>query len=208
MSESGLDQRRSDMARKMLGVFTAVAAAMLLVGVAWAGTDGAGEELSSTEATAATIADEGVTVPTTADDEDDDDTTSTSIHDDEEDDDDTTTSTTIPGDTTSTSIHDDEEDDDDTTTSTSIHHDDDEDGEMLEDQTLVYDIPGVGTLTLEIVGGRLELVSVSAPGWDIEIERAEADRVEVEFERGSDEVEFEARIDHGKIEIEIELESS
>jgi hypothetical protein len=183
MSDSGLDQRRSDMARKMLGVFTAVAAAMLLVGVAWAGTDGAGEELSSREATAATIADEGVTVPTTADDEDDDDTTSTSIHDDEE-------------------------DDDDTTTSTSIHHDDDEDGEMLEDQTLVYDIPGVGTLTLEIVGGRLELVSVSAPGWDIEIERAEADRVEVEFERGSDEVEFEARIDHGKIEIEIELESS
>ncbi len=55
------------MARKMLGVFTAVAAAMLLVGVAWAGTDSA-EELSSTEATAATIPDERVTAPTTADD--------------------------------------------------------------------------------------------------------------------------------------------
>jgi hypothetical protein len=206
MSESDLDQRRSDMARKMLGVLTAVAAAMLLVGVAWAGTDGAGEEPSSTEATAPTIPDEGVTVPTTADDEDDDETTSTSVHDDEADDD-TTTASTISGDTTTTSIHDDE-DDDGNTTSTSIHHDDDEDGEMLEDQTLVYDIPGVGALTLEIVGGRLELVSVSAPGWDIEIERAEADRVEVEFERGSDEVEFEARIDHGKIEIEIELESS
>ncbi len=195
------------MARKMLGVFTAVAAAMLLVGVAWAGTDGAGEELSSTEATAATIPDEGVTVPTTADDEDDDDTTSTSVHDDE-DDDDTTTSTTIPGDTTTTSIHDDDEDDDDTTTSTSIHHDDDDEVEVFEDQRVVHDIPGVGRVTVEIIDGRLELVSVSAPGWDIEIERAQADRVEVEFERGSDEVEFEARIDHGKIEIEIELESS
>lgn len=194
------------MARKMLGVFTAVAAAMLLVGVAWAGTDSA-EELSSTEATAATISDEGVTVPMTADDEDDDDTTSTSVHDDE-DDDDTTTSTTIPGDTTTTSIHDDDEDDDDTTTSTSIHHDDDDEVEVFEDQRVVYDIPGVGRVTVEIIDGRLELVSVSAPGWDIEIERAQADRVEVEFERGSDEVEFEARIDHGKIEIEIELESS
>ncbi|MEE9178496.1 MAG: hypothetical protein V3U46_08710 [Acidimicrobiia bacterium] len=194
------------MARKMLGVFTAVAAAMLLVGVAWAGTDSA-EELSSTEATAATITDEGVTVPTTADDEDDDDTTSTSVHDDE-DDDDTTTSTTIPGDTTTTSIHDDDEDDDDTTTSTSIHHDDDDEVEVFEDQRVVHDIPGVGRVTVEIIDGRLELVSVSAPGWDIEIERAQADRVEVEFERGSDEVEFEARIDHGKIEIEIELESS
>ncbi len=193
------------MARKMLGVFTAVAAAMLLVGVAWAGTDGAVEELSSTEATAATIPDEGVTVPTTANDEDDDDTTSTSVHDDE-DDGDTTTSTTIPGDTTSTSIHDDEDDDDDTTTSTSIHHDDEV--EVFEDRRVVYDIPGVGSVTVEIIDGRLELVSVSAPGWDIEMERAEADRVEVEFERGSDEVEFEARIDHGKIEIEIELESS
>lgn len=195
------------MARKMLGVFTVVAAAMLLVGVAWAGTDEVGEELSSMGATAATIPDEGVTVPTTADDVDDDDTTSTSVHDDE--DDDTTTSTTIPGDTTTTSIHDDEEDDDDdTTTSTSIHHDDDDEVEVFEDQRVVYDIPGVGRVTVEIIDARLELVSVSAPGWDIEIERAEADRVEVEFERGSDEVEFEARIDHGKIEIEIEFESS
>ncbi|MEE8374928.1 MAG: hypothetical protein V3S26_01230 [Acidimicrobiia bacterium] len=157
------------MARKMLGVFTAVAAAMLLVGVAWAGT---GEELSSTEATVATVPDE--------------DTTSTSI----DDDDDTTTSTSIPGVTTSTSI------------------DDDDDEEMLDDQRLDYDIPGVGSITIEIVGGRLELVNISAPGWDIDIERAEADRVKVEFERGSDEVEFEARIDHGRVKIEIELESS
>ncbi len=178
------------MARKMLGVFTAVAAAMLLVGVAWAGT---GEGLSSTEATVATVPDE--------------DTTSTSI----DDDDDTTTSTSIPGVTTSTSI----DDDDDTTTSTSIPGDttstsidDDDDEEMLDDQRLDYDIPGVGSITIEIVGGRLELVNISAPGWDIDIERAEADRVKVEFERGSDEVEFEARIDHGRVKIEIELESS
>ncbi|MEE8405804.1 MAG: hypothetical protein V3S32_01490 [Acidimicrobiia bacterium] len=195
------------MARKMLGVFTAVAAAMVLVGVAWAGTDGAAEELSSTEVTAATILDEGVTAPTTADDEDND-TTSTSIHDDE-DDDDTTTSTTISGGTTTTSIHDDEDDDDDdSSTSTSIHHDDNDEVEVFEDQRVVYDIPGVGRVTVEIIDGRLELVNISARGWDIEIERAEADRVEVEFERGSDEVEFEARVDHGKIEIEIELESS
>jgi hypothetical protein len=173
------------MARKMLGVFTAVAAAMLLVGVAWAGTDGVGDDSSSTEVTVVTVPDAGTT-PTT---DGADDTTSTSV-DGVGDDDDTTTSTSIPGVTTSTSI------------------DDDEDEEMLDDQRLDYDIPGVGSITIEIVGGRLELVNISAPGWDIDIERAEADRVKVEFERGSDEVEFEARIDHGRVKIEIELESS
>ena len=59
------------MARRMLGLFTAVATALLLVGVAWAGTDGAGEGTSSTEATIVTILDEGSTVPTAAGDNND-----------------------------------------------------------------------------------------------------------------------------------------
>ncbi len=156
------------MARKMLGVFTAVAAALLLVGVAWAGTDGSGEQQSATDSTVSTVP-EG-------------DTTSSTI-----DDDDTTTSTSIPVDTTSSTI-------------------DDDDDETFEDQSVVYDIPGVGSITVEVVDGRLELVKVAAPGWDIEIKRAEADRVEVEFHRGSDEVDFEARLKHGKIKVEIEIE--
>jgi len=179
------------MAGKMLGMFTAVAVALLLVGVAWAGTDGAAEDLSSTEATVATIPDEAVTTPTPTGEDDDDDTTSTSIHDDDDD-------------TTSTSIH----DDDDDTTSTSIHEDDDENHEVFEDQRVVHDIPGVGSVTVEIVDGRLELVNVLAPGWDIEVEHAEADRVEVKLRSGSHEVEFEAEMEHGKIKIEIEIESS
>ena len=167
------------MAGKMLGMFTAVAVALLLVGVAWAGTDGAAEDLSSTEATVATIPDEAVTTPTPTGEDDDDDTTSTSIH-----------------------------DDDDDTTSTSIHEDDDENHEVFEDQRVVHDIPGVGSVTVEIVDGRLELVNVLAPGWDIEVEHAEADRVEVKLRSGSHEVEFEAEMEHGKIKIEIEIESS
>jgi len=185
------------MARKMLGMFTAVAIALLLVGVAWAGTDGPAEDLSSTEATFATIPDEAVTAPTPTGEDDDDDTTSTSIHDD----DDTTSTSIHDDDTTSTSIH-----DDDDTTSTSIH--DNENHEVFEDQRVVHDIPGVGSVTVEIVDGRLELVKVFAPGWDIEVEHAEADRVEVELRSGSAEVEFEAEMEHGKIKIEIEIESS
>ena len=153
------------MARKMLGMFTAVAIALLLVGVAWAGTDGPAEDLSSTEATFATIPDEAVTAPTPTGEDDDDDTTSTSIH-------------------------------------------DNENHEVFEDQRVVHDIPGVGSVTVEIVDGRLELVKVFAPGWDIEVEHAEADRVEVELRSGSAEVEFEAEMEHGKIKIEIEIESS
>ena len=164
------------MAGKMLGMFTAVAIALLLVGVAWAGTDGPAEDLSSTEATFATIPDEAVTAPTPTGEDDDDDTTSTSIH------------------------------DDDDTTSTSIHEN--ENHEVFEDQRVVHDIPGVGSVTVEIVDGRLELVKVFAPGWDIEVEHAEADRVEVKLRSGSHEVEFEAEMEHGKIKIEIEIESS
>jgi len=157
------------MARKMLGVFTAVATALLLVGVAWAGTDGAGEQQSSTDSTVSTVP-EGDTASTAGGD-------------------DTTTSTSIPGDTTSSTM-------------------DDDDDETFEDQSVSYAIPGVGSITVEVVDGRLGLVNVVAPGWDIEIKRAEADRVEVEFDRGSDEVDFEARLKHGKVKVEIEIESS
>ncbi len=197
------------MARKMLGVFTAVAAALLLVGVAWAGTDGAGEEPSSTEATAPTIPDEEPAVLATVDDGDS--KTPSSIHDD--DDEDTRTSSSIHdedegADTTSTSIHDEDDDEGADTTSTSIHdEDDDEKYQVFEDQRVVYDIPEVGRVTVGIVDGRLE-VDVSAPDWDIEIESDEADHVEVKFRKGSDQVEFEAEIEDGKIKIEVELESS
>ncbi len=141
------------MARKMLGVFTAVAAALLLVGVAWAGTDGAVEEPSSTEATAPTIPDREPAVLATVDV--DDTKTSSSI---QADDDDTTTSSLIHdedddeiAETTSTSIHEDDEDD---ITSTSIRdEDDDEEYQVFEDQRVVYDIPGVGSVTVEMADG-------------------------------------------------------
>jgi len=198
------------MARTMLGVFTAVAAALLLVGVAWAGTDGAGEEMSATDATIATVPDQQVTTPTAAEDravnEIGDDTTSALIS--EEDEDDDTASALISeededDDTASASIS--EEDEDDDTMSASIsEEDEDESHEIFEDQLVVYDIPGVGSVTVEIVAGRLELVNVSAPGWDVEVKTADPDEVEVKIRNGSDEVEFEAEIERGKIKIEIE----
>ncbi len=207
------------MIKKMLGVFTSVIAALAVVGVAWAGTDdatstsvtAAGEtstsvsiddSSSSTDATIASSTDATVastTGPTV------DSSTSTSIDDH---DDDSTTSTTIDS-TTSTSI--DDRDDDDTTTSTTTDSTtstsfDDSDSRVVPDGVNTYQISGVGAVTIEVVAGRLVLMNVSAPGWEIEEQRVEADRVELELVSGEAEAEFRARINNGEIEVRIEVD--
>lgn len=209
------------MTKKLLGVFTAIVTALAVVGVAWAGTDAATSSSNtartSTQAAldgssqadssgitagaaldASTSATVNSSTSATVDDDDDDDqssTTSTSV--------DTSTSTSVD-ETTSTSADDDDEQ---ATTSTTID-DEDDDRIVVPDEITTHIIPGVGSVTIEASAGQLTLVSVSAPGWDVENEKLEEDRIELEFTNELDaEAEFEARINDGRIEVRIEVDS-
>jgi hypothetical protein len=50
-------------------------------------------------------------------------------------------------------------------------------------------------------------VNVTAPGWSVEIEKEEADRIEIEFQNGNAEAEFEARISDGRVDVKTEVDS-
>lgn len=215
------------MTKKLLGVFTTIIAALAVVGVAWAsGDDGTPTSVTgvttasasvssdvSTPSTDVTVADSSTSTSvnsstsTSVDDnggdrdddryDDDSPATSTSIA--------SPTSTSVEG-TTSTSIDDDDDDDDDpSTTSTTI---DDDDRVVVPDGMTTHTIPGVGIVTIEAFAGELSLTAVSAPGWNVEREKIEKDRIELEFTNGLDaEAEFEAKINDGRIEVRIEVDS-
>jgi hypothetical protein len=213
------------MTKKLLGVFTTIVAALAVVGVAWAsGDDGTSTSIMATSSTGATIEDStvdsvddpptstGATVDTSTS-ASVNSSTSTSVDDngddrDDRDDDSSTTSTsmasttsTSTNGTTSTSI----DDDDTSTTATTI---DDNDRVAVPDGITTHTIPGVGTVTIEAFAGQLFLTSVSAPGWNVEREKIEKDRIELEFTNDLDaEAEFEARIRDGRIEVRIEVDS-
>lgn len=70
-----------------------------------------------------------------------------------------------------------------------------------------FEIPGVGSVRVDIADGRLELVNLPAPGRDIRIKNAKSDEIKVGFRNGSHEAEFEAELEDGKIKIEVERES-
>jgi hypothetical protein len=79
----------------------------------------------------------------------------------------------------------------------------------VPDGITTHTIPGVGTVTIEAFAGELFLTSVSAPGWNVEREKIEKDRIELEFTNDLDaEAEFEARIRDGRIEVRIEVDSN
>lgn len=60
---------------------------------------------------------------------------------------------------------------------------------------------------MEVKAGRLILVDVSAPGWNVEREKIEGDRIELELTNTLDsEAEFEARLKDGRVEIEVEVD--
>lgn len=210
------------MIKKMLGVFTSVIAALAVVGVAWAGTDDAtstsvttagetstsvsiDDSSSSTDATIASSTDATVQSSTKATVASStgatvDSSTSTSV-----DDNSSSTSTSIAG-TTSTSA------DSNSTTSTTVDSTtststDDNDRSVVPDGVTVHTIPGVGSVTIEASSGQLILVDVTAPGWNVEFDKVESDRIELEFTSAVDaEAEFEARIDDGRIEVRIEVD--
>jgi len=75
------------------------------------------------------------------------------------------------------------------------------------DARTTHDIPGVGQVTIEVIGGRLTLVDVSAPGWRIELDEVESDRIEIEFESGDGEARFEARVRGDRVEVKIEVDT-
>jgi len=183
--------------RKMIGIFTAIAAALAVVGVAWAG----GDELSSS--TSASLASStSLDVSTTSPTAD----TSTSV---------TTTDSSTPfGESTSTTL-----DDGGSSTSTTIDDStgtslDDDDNDARVSTTVIaegsssYRIPGVGSVTLEARLGVLALIDVSAPGWSVEIEKHESDRIEIELEKSGAKAEFEARLQNGRLAVEIEVDPS
>lgn len=223
------------MTKKLLGVFTAIVTALAVVGVAWAGTDAATSTSNSAKTSARAALDgssqvdsSGLTAradldastsatvgsSTSATIEDDDDlpsSTSTSVE--------ASASTSVDG-TTSTSVDDDDDDqptffppddDDQSTTSTSSTTSttiDDDDEAEVPDGITTHVIPGVGTVTIEASAGQLFLVSVSAPGWNVETEKLEADRIRLEFTNELDaEAEFEARINNGRVEVRSEVDS-
>lgn len=210
------------MIKKMLGVFTSVIAALAVVGVAWAGTDdatstsvtAAGEtstsvsiddSSTSTDATVASSSDATVQSSTEATVASStgatvDSSTSTSV-----DDNSSSTSTSIAA-TTSTSA------DSNSTTSTTVDSTtststDDNDRSVVPDGVTVHTIPGVGSVTIEAALGQLILVDVTAPGWNVEFDKIESDRIELEFTSAADaEAEFEARINDGSIEVRVEVD--
>ena len=100
------------------------------------------------------------------------------------------------GSSTSTSIA--------STTSTSF---DDSDDRIVPDGVTAHVVPGVGTVTIEVFGGALFLANVNAPGWDVDRDKVENDRIRLRFSSGDAEAEFEARIHHGGVEVRVDVDA-
>lgn len=186
------------MLKKMMATFTAVVAALAVVGVSWAGTDGGSSTTSvtSVDSTGSSIGESSTSV-TSGSSIPDDSSTSTSLV--------TSSSTTVltvpsttvgDDDTTTTAVP--------GTTSTSL---DDSARVVVRDTQSTHRVPGVGTVTIAVRSGQLSLIDVSAPGWSVETKKLESDRIELEFSSGDSEGEFEARIDGGRVEVEIKVDS-
>jgi hypothetical protein len=206
--------------RKVLGVVTAAAVGLLLVGVAWAAGDQVGDISSSgsqgtaadssvassaasssvaTSGTASTPTSVGNTTPTsnagsvTSTSVDDNSTTSVSLVD-------TSTSTTVAS-TTSTSQN-------DGTTGTTV---DDNDREETRGPAPVntaptsYQVGTAGSVTVQISNGSLILIdATAASGWTVVVERADGEEVKVEFDNGDDTAKFEARVHNGELRVRVE----
>jgi hypothetical protein len=210
------------MFRKMLGTVTAVTAALMLVGVAWAAGDAARDDSSAisvagsavTSASTPTTDDTtSATAPdttgnTTPDDNSSSTSTSPGSSTTDVTVDDSATGTTIDdhGGTTDTTI-----DDHGGTTGTTVDDDRDDDDEETRSPAPVnseaksYVVGDAGSVAIQIVNGQLVLLDVKVnQGWSHEIDKARADEIEVRFESGEGKAEFEAKLRDGQIRIEIE----
>jgi hypothetical protein len=149
------------MIRKVLGMVTAALTTVALMGVAWAGPDdGSSSSVVLRDRTSTTV--DGSSTSTV------DRSSTTSIR--------SSTSTTDRS-TTSTTV--------DSTTSTTA-----DDNPVPPDGETTYEISGVGTVTIAVTNGQLSLIDVSAPGWEVEIEKLESDRIEIDFSNGDSDERF------------------
>lgn len=216
------------MLRKVLGVVTTAVVGLLLVGVAWAAGDQAGDisssgsdsiaadssvastdsSVASTAATSSVAtsgtASTGTSVANTSPTSNSGSVTSTSV-----DDSSTTSVRLVDTSTTSTTV--------DTTTSTSLGDDttsttvDDNDRDESRGPAPVntaptsYQVGAAGSVTLQIAAGRLILIdAVAASGWTAEVDRADGEEIRVEFDNGDDTAKFEARVHNGELRIRVE----
>ena len=206
------------MLRKSVGVFTAVLAALLLVGVAWASGDavqdvsGSGSQgtppssiVSSSSGslvteTTGTSLDASSTSSSVADNSTTSislvDTSSTSTTVDATSstslDDGSTTSTTLPEGSTSTTVDDDDRDE--TRTPAPVNS-----------GPTTYQVGTAGTVTVQVTGGQLVLIdAIAAKGWSLELDRADSRELKVEFESGGSDAKFEAKIDNGELRVRVE----
>lgn len=177
--------------KRALGLFTTIVVALAVVGVAWATDDNSTStsaqagvsstiKASSASSTSSTVAGSSTSSSTI------DSSTSTTVGSSSSSiDDDSTTSTTVAGSTSST-IGDDG---------------------PVPDGVSVHAIPGVGLVTIEVSGGAFFLLDVSAPGWTIEKQRVERDRIRLELVKGEAEARFEASAHDGRLEVKTEVDS-
>lgn len=201
------------MSRKLIGVFTAVTAAGLLVGVAWASGDEAGNDSRSdsiavsagfdvsSSAPEGTASDGTINRATSTSGES---STSSSIGDRSTDNSvgSSTDVTVVERSSTSTSV--------DATSSTS--RDEDASSSTIDDHPTVpvttdpqtYDVGAAGTVSVQLVSGKLVLVDArAASGWSIEVDKDDGRDIRVEFENGDSDARFEAKIRDGEVRVEI-----
>ncbi len=87
---------------------------------------------------------------------------------------------------------------DDSTTTTEASSDVDTSGAET------YSVPGVATVGVSWSAGRLTLASyVVMPGWHAEIQEQSPQRIRIDFDNGSLDARFEARLDDNEVRVEI-----
>jgi hypothetical protein len=195
------------MLRTSLAIVTSMLAALLVVGVAWAGsgenTDDSVVKVTSTieDDSTSTLGSGKSSTSVGAGS-----STSTTF-----DDDGGRTSTTVAGGSTSTSIDDDSRTsttlDNDGSTSTSVDDRDDDDSIDIADQLLDFDVAGAATVTIRVVAGQLVLVDVDlSVGWQQEVKKLEADEIEIRFENGDSRAELEVEVEDGRVVWELDVD--
>jgi len=118
----------------------------------------------------------------------DDTSTSTSLP--EDGDDDSSTSTSLPG-------------GDDTSTSTSTSLPD----PVIEDGIHVIDASPAGSITVEVVDGRLRLVATDlGAAWDEVERRVSGNEIELKYRDHDTELEIEVEIEDGALKVHVEFE--
>ena len=198
------------MFRKLIGVFTAVATAGLLVGVAWASGDEAGNDSRSdsialsagsdvsSSASQGTASDGTIDRPTSTRGDGNTSSTDNAVGS-------STDVTIVDRSSTSTSLN--------STTSTTLDAGsssstsstiDDHPTVPVTTEPRTYDVHGAGSVTIQLVAGELILVDAgAAAGWTIEVDKSDGRDIRVEFENSDSDARFEAKIRDGEVRVEI-----